>query len=746
MSNSTKICNLGEADILNNSRTENKENSSIITDDGSNTLLFDHRSLILSSTPINTRSTSITPRSRDMNNSFSSKSMCRRLSTGLDSLEKPTLLKRSSSARPYKLKTRSASVSPPVLQHNGQVFYYEEAFNPPATTAAASQTNLIDRNRNVNNTKLVKDYMPDISSNQVKVEHAIEDGQTGGVYYASDAYGRKWIFKPQDEEGYEIVNDNKLTTKNDNIVTTTTTSILNNNDHNESKLIDTNDNDIKIPLFRGITYGDVAKKELAAYYLDHDNFAGVPKTWPMNLKVPLRSSELSRALSYKYSSLPSSPISSKKDDKDDDIDTTTKLVPEYQRKFGTLHQFKEHIASAEDIGSSLFSTFEVQKIGVLDIRLFNLDRHLGNILVSRDESGKHILTPIDHGYTLPDIRDLSDANFEWMYWKQCKEPFCKVVKDYIARLNPLQDAIILRSLDIAPPAILTCVTTTLLLQYAAKANLTLFDIANITQRKGLKDRPSILEYIVKSALEECDLIYKKYGEKMDLVNMNLPLPEHIVTTTDNRNEEIINNLAYLNVEPATITEHLSPKTSPLERSSSILDLEPSKFDLSAIDLDEHKNNVSTISIDNDHFDQKVNEMMINKANSSSSSLSSASSSSDHLNSKSNTPLNIVIDNIEENLYDNKVSDDGKLSNISPLLRASNDSGVDNELWTDWLMRYLQNVKQGIQVQVDKIVDTKNELTKDTSEIIGDLSKANIPAITPMLNASQSQNDVPNLTI
>lgn len=59
------------------------------------------------------------------------------------------------------------------------------------------------------------------------------------------------------------------------------------------------------------------------------------------------------------------------------------------------------------------------QVGVLDIRILNLDRHLGNILVTKDKhNGAFSLVPIDHGYCLPDFRQISDVQFQWLNFKQ----------------------------------------------------------------------------------------------------------------------------------------------------------------------------------------------------------------------------------------------------------------------------------------------------------------------------------------
>lgn len=72
-------------------------------------------------------------------------------------------------------------------------------------------------------------------------------------------------------------------------------------------------------------------------------------------------------------------------------------------KIGSLQMFVKNEGSCEEIGPHNFPAHEVHKISVLDIRLANADRHAGNILISREgEDGQIVLTPIDHGYCLPE--------------------------------------------------------------------------------------------------------------------------------------------------------------------------------------------------------------------------------------------------------------------------------------------------------------------------------------------------------
>lgn len=80
------------------------------------------------------------------------------------------------------------------------------------------------------------------------------------------------------------------------------------------------------------------------------------------------------------------------------------------------------------------SVRDVQRIGILDIRLFNTDRHAGNMLVRRPRApapggssakldgaallDRHAyeLIPIDHGFALPEA--LEPPYFEWQHWPQ----------------------------------------------------------------------------------------------------------------------------------------------------------------------------------------------------------------------------------------------------------------------------------------------------------------------------------------
>jgi len=66
----------------------------------------------------------------------------------------------------------------------------------------------------------------------------------------------------------------------------------------------------------------------------------------------------------------------------------------------------------EDFSYSMFKDFEVQKVAILDIRLLNMDRNEGNLLVTED----YRLIPIDHGMCIPINLDIEEYDLCWMNW------------------------------------------------------------------------------------------------------------------------------------------------------------------------------------------------------------------------------------------------------------------------------------------------------------------------------------------
>eukprot|EP00889_Picochlorum_renovo_P006856 jgi/Picre1/33886/NNA_001365.t1 len=177
-------------------------------------------------------------------------------------------------------------------------------------------------------------------------------------------------------------------------------------------------------------------------------------------------------------------------------------------KLGSLQRFVHHDCDTTEMGTSLFDKKDVHRIGILDIRLFNTDRHGGNILVRKVKSQQsakdsiaipsgdsYELIPIDHGFALPE--GLEPPYFEWQHWPQAMLPFDQEELDYIASLDAKADADLLRKElpDISEASFRVMELSTLLLQECAVAGLSLSEIADIMTRPiiGIDEEPSELE-------------------------------------------------------------------------------------------------------------------------------------------------------------------------------------------------------------------------------------------------------------
>jgi len=222
---------------------------------------------------------------------------------------------------------------------------------------------------------------------------------------------------------------------------------------------------IEVPL---LPPGGGFQREIAAWLLDHGNHAGVPETHYMaNVSHSAFNCDDTRS------------------------DSIKKL------KSGSIQKYVPNIGNAESMSSSRFLTSDVHNLGILDLRLFNMDRNLENILVTK-QNDTYRLTPIDHSYTLPD--KLDGAYFDWLYWNHTKVPFSKQNLQYIDSLDIEQDAEILSSLGIGEDCVRTMKISTTWLKHGAKAGLTLFDIAYLVCRRR-NDEESFLERLVAKAVE-----------------------------------------------------------------------------------------------------------------------------------------------------------------------------------------------------------------------------------------------------
>ncbi|XP_009592722.1 phosphatidylinositol 4-kinase gamma 4-like [Nicotiana tomentosiformis] len=278
---------------------------------------------------------------------------------------------------------------------------------------------------------------------------------SGGTYFMQDGSGNKYvaIFKPVDEEPLAVNNPQGLP-------------------------LSTNGEGLK----RGTRVGEGAFREVAAFLLDHPRkrgrrslsngeigFSGVPPT----AMVQCLHNGFHHPNGFEWSS-------------------------EYI-KFGSLQLFMKNEGNCEDRGPGEFPVEEVHKITVFDIRTANADRHAGNILVSREgEKGRIVLTPIDHGYCLPE--NFEDCTFDWLYWPQARQPYSLETIEYIKSLDAEQDIDLLKfyGLDLSVECARTLRISTMLLKKGVKRGLTPFDIGNMMCRETL-NKESVIEEIVRDA-------------------------------------------------------------------------------------------------------------------------------------------------------------------------------------------------------------------------------------------------------
>ena len=356
---------------------------------------------------------------------------------------------------------------------------------------------------------------------------------TGGVYFLTDGDNHKCaVFKPFDEEqGMQ----------------------LNNKGHNAEGLRSS------------FSPGQGCIRELAAYILDKDGFAGVPETMLVECAH--------KAFSY--------PM--------DERGRQGQIFP----KLGSLQRFIVYQHLFEDIGTSNLSDFEVQKIALLDMRLLNSDRNASNILVldrdanfinggslrehkygrrydrsssitsseadwrgsdffelSEDDQSAYsdsdpdkprsrrntrdltmrvsknrehyILVPIDHGYTLPTSLLINEYDWVWFHMSQVKRPVDPEIKEYILGLDfdtlakKLQEQV-----AVTDESLFLLRLSHNLIVNGIKAGLTLHDIAKLIARVE-DDVPSPLERTVAVAEENAHRAIEMRSGRLD--SRSIPFP------------------------------------------------------------------------------------------------------------------------------------------------------------------------------------------------------------------------------
>ncbi|KAF8378535.1 hypothetical protein HHK36_029878 [Tetracentron sinense] len=229
-------------------------------------------------------------------------------------------------------------------------------------------------------------------------------------------------------------------------------------------------------LKRSVRVGETGFREVAAYLLDYNHFANVPPTALVKITHSIFNIN-------------------------DGVNGNKPHEQKQVSKIASFQQFIPHDFDASDYGTSSFPVYAVHRIGILDIRIFNTDRHAGNLLVRKLDGigrfGQVELIPIDHGLCLPE--SLEDPYFEWIHWPQASIPFSEDELEYIEALDPVRDSEMLRmELPMIREACLrVLVLCTVFLKEAAAFGLCLAEIGEMMSRefRSRDEEPSELEVV-----------------------------------------------------------------------------------------------------------------------------------------------------------------------------------------------------------------------------------------------------------
>lgn len=316
----------------------------------------------------------------------------------------------------------------------------------------------------------------------------------GGAYYFRDCEGNNVaIIKPTDEEPYAPNNPKGFVGK-----------VLG-----------------QPGLKRSVRVGETGFREVAAFLLDYDHFANVPCTALVKITHSIFNIN--------------DGMNGQKNQKRKQIS-----------KIASLQQYITHDFDASDHGTSSFPVAAVHRIGILDVRILNTDRHAGNLLVRKfNESGcfgKVELVPIDHGLCLPE--DLEDPYFEWIHWPQASIPFSEDELEYISHLDPFQDCEMLRmELPMIREACLrVLVLCTIFLKQAAAFGLCLSEIGEMMSRefRGQVEEPSELESLCIEArrlLEDKQILrHNVNGRDNEELQFNIDCEEQVFDLSFNPDE------------------------------------------------------------------------------------------------------------------------------------------------------------------------------------------------------------------
>ncbi|RLN65425.1 hypothetical protein BBJ28_00019048 [Nothophytophthora sp. Chile5] len=176
-------------------------------------------------------------------------------------------------------------------------------------------------------------------------------------------------------------------------------------------------------------------------------------------------------------------------------------------KMGSLQEFVRHDDVASDLAPNQFSNHQVHKIVLLDMRLLNTDRNDANILVRKRRSATtgrvdYELTPIDHGYCLPQFLEIAWCDWCWYNWPQLHEPLSAEDCAYVLSLSAQEETERLgKMIPLRRACRRNMIIAGMVVQKGVRGDLVPFEIARIMCREDL-DAPSMLENLCLEAFRQ----------------------------------------------------------------------------------------------------------------------------------------------------------------------------------------------------------------------------------------------------
>jgi len=271
-------------------------------------------------------------------------------------------------------------------------------------------------------------------------------------------------------------------------------------------------------LREGIVPGEACIREVAAFMMDHSGFSGVPMTTLVEARHPSFNNNGSRLnVAEGGASIGAHSIAG-----------TGRSSSSLAKKVGSFQEFIRCECSMDDISPSLISVDQVHKIAILDIRLMNADRNSANLLCRRRSDNSVELIPIDHGFCLRSVADVSWMDWCWLDWPQMKQvrqqlcvimvwiflryltsfynrtqPMSQATKNYILKLDIENDSRILKErLNIGTEALDYFCASSSILKAGVNAGLSLYEIAIMCCRNDdLGEIPSKLEMLLSMAAD-----------------------------------------------------------------------------------------------------------------------------------------------------------------------------------------------------------------------------------------------------